>query len=185
MIHARRVNLSVIALLALSGGIPQQGAAAGLVPFHARTREMAVLAPCDPSHVCVSITGTGEATQLGKISEAALFIIDPASAPAPGCTTNTGTMTFTGANGDAITLALEGINCQVTPTTGRGTESYVVIGGTGRFSGATGSGTEIVHIDTSNPAFSTGITDFSGTLSTPARSNRRRSATARRPSPIP
>jgi hypothetical protein len=128
---------------------------------------MAVLAPCDPSHVCVSITGTGEATHLGKISEAALFIIDPASVPAPGCTTNTGSMTFTGANGDGITLALRGINCQLTPTIGLALSSYVVSGGTGRFSGATGSGTEIVHIDTSNAAFSTGVTNFSGTLSTP------------------
>ena len=167
MIHARRVALSMIALLALSGGIPQQAAAAGLVPFHARTSEIAVLAPCDPSHVCVSITGTGEATHLGKISEAALFTIDPASVPAPGCTTNTGTMTFTGANGDGITLALHGIGCQITPTTALAQESYVVISGTGRFSGATGSGTEIAQIDTSNPAFSTGLTDFRGTLSTP------------------
>jgi hypothetical protein len=167
MIHARRLTLSMIALLALSGGIPQQAAAVGLVPFHARTREMAVLAPCDPSHVCVSITGTGEAAHLGKISEAALFTIDPASVPAPGCNSNTGTMTFTGANGDGIILALRGINCQITPTTGLAQESYVVIGGTGRFSGATGSGIETAHIDTSNPAFSTGVTDFSGTLSTP------------------
>src|SRR5262245_25146367 len=166
MIHARRVSLSVIALLALLGGIPQP-AAAGPVPFRARTRELAVLAPCDPSHVCVSITGTGEATHLGNISEAALFTIDPASVPAPGCNTNTGTMTFTGANGDSITLALHGINCQVTPTTGLALESYAVSGGTGRFSGATGRGIESVHINTSNPAFSTGLTDFSGALSTP------------------
>jgi hypothetical protein len=140
MFHARRITVSLVALIALLGGIPQQVAGASLVPFHATTTELAVLAPCDPSHVCVSITGTGQATQLGKISETALFTIDPASVPAPGCNTNTGTLTLTGANGDSITLSLQGINCQVTPTTGLAQELYVVTGGTGRFSGRPAAG---------------------------------------------
>jgi hypothetical protein len=44
---------------------------------------------------------------------------------------------------------------------------YVVTGGTGRFSGATGSGTETIHSDVTNPTAPTAVTDFDGTLSTP------------------
>ena len=167
MFFARRRFLALAALLTLLIAVPQGAAAKGLVPFHATTVETVVVVPCDPNFLCISNTGSGHATHLGKISESANFAIDLVTVPAPGCENGTGTMTLTGANGDSISLSLSGIVCQTSPTHGHAVNSYVVTGGTGRFSGATGSGTETVDVDLTDPANPIPVIVFDGTLSTP------------------
>jgi hypothetical protein len=167
MLNVRRTVFTAGALLALLAAVPQGAAAKSLVPFHATTRETVAVVPCDPNFLCISITGSGHATQLGKISESAHYAIDLVNVPTPGCNTNSGTMTLTGGNGDSIRLALHGTGCNASPTTQTIVNSYVVTGGTGRFSGATGSGTETVHSEVTNPAAPTGVARFEGTLSSP------------------
>ncbi len=56
----------------------------------------------------------------------------------------------------------------VTPVAGSpglflGTDSWTVIGGTGKFAGATGSGTGVTHVDL-NPSKLTFTKDFTGTI---------------------
>ena len=166
----RLLPLALVAVIAVMVAIPQLAGATSLLPFSARTSEVGTVVPCDPNFVCVSVTGTGSASRLGKISESAIFTIDPASVPAPGCTTNTGTMTLTSGKGDQIMLTLNGTNCTVDPTHGIALEAYVVTGGTGRYVGATGYGTETVHMDNTNPAAQVIIATFKGTLSAPTSS---------------
>jgi hypothetical protein len=71
MFDVRRSAMTVGALLALLAAVPQGAAAKSLVPFHATTKEAVAVVPCDPNFLCISITGSGHATHLGKISESA------------------------------------------------------------------------------------------------------------------
>jgi hypothetical protein len=123
---------------------------------------------CDPNLICSPATGSGQATHLGTTSEASEVFVDLLNPPAPNCLSETRTVTLTGANGDQITLALTGQTCFAgqpgTLTIGTAADSWVVTVGTGRFSGATGSGTDTALIDGTTL---TAVTTFTGTLSTP------------------
>jgi hypothetical protein len=108
--------------------------------------------------------GTGEATHLGKIRESASVVINLASNPAPGCTTEIRETILTAANGDQLTLHATGQACDTSPTTTSAVDSFVVTGRTGRFNGASGDGTIKVTIDR---ASGTAVTTVNGVLSTP------------------
>jgi hypothetical protein len=86
-----------------------------------------------------------------------------ASNPAPGCNTETRDTTLTAANGDEIRLYSTGVSCATGPTTGTAADTYQVVGGTERFSGASGSGTMTAQFIIATSAVAT----FSGLLSTP------------------
>jgi hypothetical protein len=94
--------------------------------------------------VFTSEAGTGNASHLGKISYS----------------TSTGILTFdetlTAANGD--TLTLRDVRTVVSGTEASGT--WTVIGGTGRFAGATGSGTS----DSIRPGDGTCTQTWSGSI---------------------
>jgi hypothetical protein len=106
--------------------------------------------------------GSGYATHLGQIQESGLAKVDLAS-NVGGCSNDSGSFTFTAANGDQITLETAGQNCS-SGTTAISHDSYTVTGGTGRFSGASGSGTGTAII---NLASGTSVATYSGVLSTP------------------
>src|SRR5262245_15194827 len=164
---------TLVAVLALGGvmsagaAVPGAEGAKDPVRFQASTRETVVVVPCAPNHLCLSITGPGDANRLGHVSESANYDIDLLSAPAPGCNSGTGTMTLTGATGDSLSLALYAWGCQSGPTSATNVLLYWVTGGTGRLSGATGYGTETVFADLSDPAHPTAVTYFDGSLSAP------------------
>jgi hypothetical protein len=165
MIYARRISMVVVALMAGLVAVPQQASAASLVPFHATVAETFTAGLCDPvPSLCVTIDGSGHATHLGRIREAATVVVDLASNPAPGCHTETRTTTLTAANGDQIMLDATGQSCATGPTTSIAVDAYVVTGGTGRFSGASGSGTIIARI---NLASGRALVTFRGLLSSP------------------
>jgi hypothetical protein len=134
--------------------------------------ETYAIVPCDPGEICAPVTGSGQATHLGQTSEAGEVFVDLLNPPAPGCKSETRSVTLTGANGDQITLALTGQSCVTGgppgATTATAEDSWVVTGGTGRYSGATGSGANTAFID---GATFTAVTTFSGTLSTPGSSS--------------
>jgi hypothetical protein len=176
MVYLPRIALVVVALLALIVAVPEGASATSQVPFPATMAET-FQGPftCGPSgtHICFDLVGSGQATHLGKAGEASHVDVDLTSnpAPGPGCLgnnhTNTRMVTLTGANGDQITLGLTGRSCDTGATTGItgiSRDTYVVTSGTGRYSGATGSGTDMVYI---NGPGGTSTTVFSGTLSTP------------------
>src|SRR5437868_1908345 len=104
MFDLRRIALAVGALLTLLAVVPEVAAAKGPVPFHATTNETVTVVPCAPNF-CLSITGPGQATQLGKIRESAQWVIDLVHLPpVPGCNFSTGTMTLASAHGGSISL---------------------------------------------------------------------------------
>jgi len=60
----------------------------------------------------------------------------------------TGTVTITAANGDQVTFKFAGF---LNPFTGQGAGPLEITGGTGRFAGASGTGTFYAVIDLSTP----------------------------------
>jgi len=165
MMYARRISRAVVALLAVLISVPGQASAASLVPFQATVAESFTAAPCTPvPSLCVSAVGTGNATHLGRIRESASVVINLASSPVPGCTAETRETILSAVNGDQLMLHATGQGCVTGPTTVAAVDSYVVSGGTGRFSRASGSGTIKATVDQASGT--AGIT-FNGVLSTP------------------
>lgn len=165
MLNRRRFSLAAIALSAVLVAVPAQASAASLEPFRATVSETFTAALCSPApSLCVSITGSGHATHLGKIRESATVVSNLASTVAPGCFSETRKTTLTAANGDEVFLDAAGYNCQTGSTTVTAVDSYVVVGGTGRFRGASGIGTITATID---QASLTATVAFRGLLSTP------------------
>jgi hypothetical protein len=170
MLKARRMSLVVAVLLAVITAVPLQASAAGPVPFQATLTESVVsTAPCPglPSqYICVTVTGSGRATHLGAVTESMVVTVDTvtASSLAPDCHVENRTSTLTAANGNQITLQGPGIDCGVDTAQGSAVDFWTVTGGTGRFYGATGSGTNRVTINELTVPV-TSVTVFSGTLS--------------------
>jgi len=141
MTYARRISLTVGALLVPLIAVSGQAAAASLVRFQATVTETFTVARCSPvPSLCFTIVGSGHATHLGQIRETAVVVSNLASSAGPGCFTETRTTTLTAANGDTIMLAATGVNCATGQTTVTAVDTYHVVGGTGRFSRARGSG---------------------------------------------
>ena len=109
---------------------------------------------------------TGQATRLGRVTEYSVIVVDLSTAnPVTGCSDEIRTSTFTAANGHQITLEGSSVavrNCQdQKPSWG---DLWTVVGGTGRFAGATGSGTNSVTINRSMSPV-TSVTTFTGAIS--------------------
>ena len=126
-------GLALLAVLVLALMPRAAGAAAHEVPFSAAFTtefESAVVFPI--AHI--SVTGDGYGLHMGRstavTTDQSVNLITGEGAA---------TYTLTAANGDTVVLSLEfTIAFQPTGVTFEGT--YVVTGGTGRFAGATGSG---------------------------------------------
>src|SRR3954469_16946835 len=163
----------LVALALASGllvGTVAAGAAAPLVPFHATTTETftATVAGCTPApSLCITTAGAGQGARLGRLQEASTVVSDLASTN-PACPggghRETRTTVLTAANGDQLTLVGPGFNCSTGATTATAADTFVVTGGTGRLSGASGSGTVTATIDL---ARATAVVTVDGTLSTP------------------
>jgi|SRR5688572_6018589 len=108
------------------------------VPFHASIdTQPTILGPCGPGCLALEIPGSGQATQLGRVTLAGPSRVDLVNA------TQTATSTMTAANGDTLVLDIEG----TVQFTGPGpadpvnfSGSWTVLSGTGRFTHASGSG---------------------------------------------
>jgi hypothetical protein len=171
----RRIGVAGVALLAALAAVPRPASATSQVPFSATIAEQvtgaAFCPPTQTRYLCVDGTGSGQATHLGAMSESYVVRVDTSGGFPPvsgsACGTEVRTSTLTAANGDQITLAGPGQACGST-VTGQGTahDAWVVSGGTGRFAGATGSGTDLASINAlTNPT--TSVTIFTGTISSP------------------
>lgn len=168
----RWMLIPVVAVAMAMVAVPLHTSAASQVPFRATLTETGVgpgPGPCLGVVVqlpfgCVTVTGSGQATHLGAITEAAVVVVDFSTLnPVTGCADEIRTSTLTAANGDQITLQGPGRVCG-DQTQGSGGDYWSVISGTGRFAGVTGSGMNSVTINRSvSPA--TSVTTFSGMLS--------------------
>jgi len=92
------------------------------------------------SPTTISVTGTGHFEHLGLTTISATGTITGVTSC--GGFTATEEDAYTAANGDAITLEVSNVYCAASsPNTFQVTGSFTVVGGTGRFADATGSGT--------------------------------------------
>jgi hypothetical protein len=126
-LHGFKVLTAVLAALALSW----PAAAAGQqVPFKGQSSGVVTTVGFDPvaGIEYTRLTGEGQATHLGRFTVTGYVAIDVAAGLVQG------TFTLTAANGDMLFLLMAGGG--IDPTHGFGT--FTVVGGTGRFQGATG-----------------------------------------------
>lgn len=138
------------------------------VPFHAQIMQSATFAPCPAgisgADACVTQTAVGNATHLGRTTKNSLIALTFVS---PNCATFVEYTTFTAANGDTLTAVQTGTACFSSPTTVSATATYTVTGGTGRFSGATGSGTASTTESATSSGVFVGPATYDGVLSSP------------------
>lgn len=155
---AIRLQLSIVALVALVLALAGPVAASDQVTFRGRLEGTVTITPLDPPYESVLIEATGNATQLGSFTLEMPHLVNLALG------TGEGSFVFTAANGDTLTADFTGQATLVTPGVVAIHEVAVITGGTGRFAGATGS---FIADRTFYPATGETIGLFVGTVSTP------------------
>ena len=115
-----RVRLLFAALVML--GVLGHGAVKASVPFKG-TLDVSITG----AGASITTAGSGNASHMGTVATAEELFINPDGS-------FTGTITFTAANGDQVACTLSGQFVSATAAAGE----YVISGGTGRFSDASG-----------------------------------------------
>lgn len=143
-----------------SGSSQTQAQRAAQLPFHGSfTRKTnAVFEP--PIMLVITGTETGTATHLGRFTATSVDRVNTTN------NTGIGTFNFTAANGDQLWTATEGAEDEfVPPNVSKVTLNARIVGGTGRFIGATGTFTirftDTIDHETSS---ATGSGSFDGHL---------------------
>jgi hypothetical protein len=143
--------LPVVAIVMLSGF----ASAAEFVPFQG-VLEGTVTRSDPPPPIQARVTGKGTATQLG------LFAVDiPHTVTPPNAS---GFYNFVSANGDTLNAQFDGVSTPTDPGFLYIVERATITGGTGRFTGA--SGTFVVE-RLYNINAGTTVGSFAGTISSP------------------
>jgi hypothetical protein len=157
---ARLIGAAAVTVLVITAG-PQRAFAGTQVPFKG-SYSGTISPPHGPPPVTLS--GSGTATHLGRSTNSGTVTVtsEPASCSGGFHTHNLETLTST--DGDQINLTISDQPCPVSPGVFQGSGTYVVTGGTGRFAGASGSGSFYGSGD-----FNQGTYTFSlkGTISQP------------------
>jgi hypothetical protein len=127
------VLVAVLAVLMLSAPAI---AAAKQVPFKGRSSGVVTVVGFDPAAGIsyTHVAGEGQATHLGHFTVSADVAVDVATGMPHG------TWTLTAANGDMLFLSMGGHGIDAT----HGFGAFTIVGGTGRFQGATGSYEQII-----------------------------------------
>jgi hypothetical protein len=132
-------------------------AAGEFVPFRGTLEgEEEVLTP--PPHLSLQGIGGGNATKLGRYT----YVFDAAvdfTGPMP---VGLGTLTLTAANGDQVIALVVGTSTPIAPFVVFVEEEAVIVGGTGRFAGASGS-FDITRLKYQDSGVTSG--SFAGTIS--------------------
>lgn len=92
------------------------------------------------SETTVSWVGSGIATHMGLTSNEAHITVTGFDDSCAGGLANTNVQTLTAADGSTLTITSADVACPVGGYRYHGTGHWTVIGGTGRFSGASGQG---------------------------------------------
>ena len=154
-LYGIRFLAAILATLVMGG----PARAGKQVPFQGKQRGVMVQTGFSFPFVTVSLVGEGEASHVGRFTMTWQVVVNVITGYATGATT------LTAANGDMLFLTLVG-----PPTTDptRGAAEFTIVGGTGRFQGATGSYTEQIQFAfpfTVSPNTFTEV--FAGTISSP------------------
>jgi hypothetical protein len=125
-LYGIKVLATILAMLAVSGAAN----AGKLEPFKGTSRGVVTNVGFDPANGIAYAhgSGEGEATHLGRFTTTGDVSVDLATGIVLG------TYTLTAANGDMLFLTMRGHG--ISPVQGSG--SFIILGGTGRFQGATG-----------------------------------------------
>lgn|SRR5579884_86174 len=91
-----------------------------------------------PGYRIVSIAGSGEFLHLGATTELSTVTVSTTQLLSDGCSPESRTTTLTAANGDQLYIQGSGETCPNSTSN----DQWWIVGGTGRFAGASGSGTE-------------------------------------------
>ena len=115
-----------------------------------------------PPNLQATGSGAGNASKIGRFTYALHAAVDLAT----GASTGVFLLVFN--NGDVIYGSSTGLGGPTGPNVGHIVENLVIIGGTGRFQGATGSLTLDRTVDQSTlPAYESHSGTLTGTISTP------------------
>ncbi len=98
-------------------------------------------------------SGKGIFTQMGLVKNQGYVVFTTASADCAGGVPNDNYGTLTAANGDSLSIVSHDVACPIAPNLYQGSGNWEVLGGTGRFIGATGQGTLAGYSDFNNSAF--------------------------------
>jgi hypothetical protein len=162
-----RLIVSLLLMVVLGLASVRDAAAAEQVPFSGTFTTSGTATPCGPLTFCLSVQGAGTAMHLGRTTITRSIVTRNTLVPCPDVAGGTireftDTLTLTAANGDALTMTGSGTSCaNGIDVISSGT--YAVTGGTGRFSGA--SGTMTLRIARFSPDPET--TTLTGTISSP------------------
>lgn len=118
--------------------------------------------------VCFSRTGIALVRGLGLVNEKYAYVLDEYSPGCqPGFVRGLPSTAQLVADKGTINVSVSGTEClaRVPPEPVRGTETFTVIGGSGRYVGASGSGM-IAHVSNGPPGW-TGTDTWTGTLTVP------------------
>jgi hypothetical protein len=121
------------------------------VPFKGRATGAIVSIVPTPEGLVFTVHASGNATQLGHYTRVEELLLNPATG------SFTGTIDFTAANGDTLSVTLVGQFISATTAVG----TYTIVGGAGRFAGATGG----ASFEAVTPDGVQVSVDFSGTIS--------------------
>jgi hypothetical protein len=113
---------------------------------------------CPAQTVRFNVTGGGHVTHMGAVTNAQVVCLNPADL------TFTGEFTLTASNGDTVSAQISGHAVPVSGPVIMVYGQFVITGGTGRFEGATGSGTGTGPI---NLLTGLGTHHLDGTISSP------------------
>ena len=139
MKHFTKIRTLILVTFLLLGTIP---ASAVERPFALRGTGVATLITDGSGHLIGAIpTGSGTATHLGQWTVTGNVQYTPDS---NGVLHSSGTATLTAADGDKLQLQIEGI---LDPIAAVDQGLFHIVGGTGRFEGATGDTNFVVSIN--------------------------------------
>jgi hypothetical protein len=148
--------------LALASLAPSAVQAASEVPFRAIWETQISIAPLEPPLFAVSGLGVGKALHLGAMSAQSITeVVNLATGEGAA------SYRFTAANGDEVLITFVFLAIPTSPTAFSIEGVWQVTGGTGRFEGASGSGTYIGQAEFVGPADAVGTFALEGTISSP------------------
>jgi hypothetical protein len=159
----RNLLLALTMALLVSGTVAAPASAATTTPFAARFDETTTPVACPPGtppeFVCFSGTGVGEAIPPGgRARESFQTLVGPVD-PTNPCA-NDRSLARIDTSVGSLSLIARGQTCF---DTGIGRGTWTVVGGTGRFAGARGSGTFRTVVKSMGPPIESETT-YTGTL---------------------
>jgi hypothetical protein len=136
MNHLMRRSLAMFVGFGLLATGPMPASASDFVPFNASYASIITFT----GQYSATLAGNGKATHLGQTTTVGnLAVVGPATTCANGFASEIRD-TLTAANGDQVTVLITMEACPAAPGIYPAAGTYVVTGGTGRFSGASGGG---------------------------------------------